>query len=569
MQLKGGIYAMIFIAIAIMGFSSCAQMTAEPEARLEGKFYSEMGGYFLMFDESYFIKRIVIHANSPVKNIDIYVQVAPKKWKRVKQFKSPVNAATPINIATRGDAIRVVQKTQIYGRDDYIQDIEAFGSLIATAQVQPPRRATQGMVRPDEAQNADESPFDIRKTLVGIAQRASDQSMSQMVDLAFVIDGSVPMAESAGMVERSLADMAATFAGSGIDYRFGLIWFQHGGKQQMWLKPLQEGLVPIENTFATIAAPRKFRGNIAGYGIDAIMEGVLKFKFRSEAENHLVVVTNSKLKTSWGVGQTRKSEVEKILEWCKIEDIHINVIGVDEDIQRQLADSTSGKFYRISKDRQKVNRAPQIDKSAKNRPTNKIDEIFSGIAQHITATVNQPADIVFFCDASLSMDDKVRDICTGLDSLVKILDSERLDYRFGVIRFWAGADGGKSAIRTTNPPLNIEQVKNLFRLRRHGDENLLDAIMEGVPEIKTPDDRKLVLVIVTDEPSTHGPRTEYTYAEAVEVCRNAGAQVNIIGGILSVGKYVDDFQRDVTEGTNGIHYVMPGAEEELLNSRYK
>lgn len=138
MQLKGGIYALIFVVIAIMGSSSCAQMTAETEARLEGKFYSGRHGdygrypvYFLTFGEPYFIKRIVIHANRPVKNIDIYVQVAPEKWKRVKQFKSPVNAATPINIATKGDAIRVVQKTvtRRYGGGDYIQGIEAFGSL--------------------------------------------------------------------------------------------------------------------------------------------------------------------------------------------------------------------------------------------------------------------------------------------------------------------------------------------------------------------------------------------------------------------------------------------------------
>ena len=138
MQLKGGIYAMIFVAIAIMGFSSCAQMTGGTEARLEGKFYRGMRGdygrypaYFLTCSEPHFIKRIVIHVNRPVKNIDIYVQVSPEKWKRVKQFKSPVSAATPINIATTGDAIRVVQKTvtRRYDGGDYIRDIEAFGSL--------------------------------------------------------------------------------------------------------------------------------------------------------------------------------------------------------------------------------------------------------------------------------------------------------------------------------------------------------------------------------------------------------------------------------------------------------
>ena len=129
----------MFIALAstaIAGMSSCAQISGEPEERLEGKFYSGgMGSwgskpaYFLTFNEPHFIRRIVIHTNRPVKNIDIYVQVAPEKWKRVKQFKNPISAATRINIATRGDAIRVVQKSITGGdRGGYIQSIEAFGS---------------------------------------------------------------------------------------------------------------------------------------------------------------------------------------------------------------------------------------------------------------------------------------------------------------------------------------------------------------------------------------------------------------------------------------------------------
>ena len=434
-------------------------------------------------------------------------------------------------------------------------------AIIATAQVQPPRRARRVMVNPDGAQKKEETAVDIRKILVEIAQRASNQSMNQAVDLAFVIDGSVPMVEPVRMIEESVFDIAETFADSGIDYQFGLIWFQKKrGKSEIAVRSLQSGLI----RFGYI-----FKGNVAGYGLDAIMEGILELKFRLEAEKHLVLVTNSKLKTAWGVAQTKDAEVQKILEWCKLFEIHINVIGINEDVQKQLADSTGGKFYRISKDRRKVNHAPQIDKLVKNRSAHKIDGIFRGIAQHIAGTVRQPADIVFVFDASLSMDDKVEDICIGLDSLVKILDSERLDYRFGVIRFWARADGGKSTIITTKPPLNIEQIKNLFRLRRHGDEHLLDAIMEGVPKLQMPDDRKLVLVIVTDELASSGPGTEYTHTRAVEFCRDAGAQVNIIGAVVLPGKFVSEFQLNITESTNGINYIMPGTEEPVLNPRYK
>ena len=120
-------------------------------------------------------------------------------------------------------------------------------------------------------------------------------------------------------------------------------------------------------------------------------------------------------------------------------------------------------------------------------------------------------------------------VCTGLDTLVEILDSKGLDYRLGIIRFWAQAGGGPSSVTTTKPPLNVKQVKQLFRRPKRGDENLLDAIMEGVPRLQTPDDRQLILLVLTDEPSTSGPGTEYTYRTATGVCDNTNAQVNSSG----------------------------------------
>jgi hypothetical protein len=99
--------------------------------------------------------------------------------------------------------------------------------------------------------------------------------------------------------------------------------------------------------------------------------------------------------------------------------------------------------------------------------------------------------------------------------------------------------------------------------------------MEGVPKLQTPDNRKLVLFIITDEPSSSGPGTGYTYAKAVEVCRHANAQVNAIGGIAPMGGPVfspvsghgvsEEFQRRAPASTNGKHYIMPGPEVPFQN----
>ena len=202
------------------------------------------------------------------------------------------------------------------------------------------------------------------------------------------------------------------------------------------------------------------------------MKGLEDLQFRSDAEKHLVVVTNSKLQTSWRKGDERNQVIGKILDWCKRDKIRINIIGVSEEIQMQLTDLTDGKWYPIDKYQRKVDRAPLIDKSIL-----KVDGIFRRVAQHIVETIKQPVDIVFVYDSSSSMDDKVDEICTGLDTLVEVLNSDGVDYRLGVIRFWARFGGGESSIVTTKPPLDAEQVKKLFRRPRRGDEHLLDAIM--------------------------------------------------------------------------------------------
>ena len=435
--------------------------------------------------------------------------------------------------------------------------------IITQAEVRPPRRKRGMMISPDDFQEKKEITVDIGKSLVEIVQRASRQSTNQVVDLVFVIDGSLGMKLPGRMVEERVIDMANAFDEAVVDYQFGLVWFQNAGKtSRITVKPLQRGLAEIEDNFRDVTSP-KFKGSVAGHGLDAIMKGLEELQFRSDAEKHLVVVTNSKLQTSWGKGDARNQVIGKILDWCKRDKIRINIIGVSEEIQMQLTDMTDGKWYAIDKHQRRVDHTPLVDKSV-----TKIDGIFRRIAKHIATTAVQPIDLIFVYDSSLSMDEKVGEICTGLDRLVEVLDSEGLDYRFGIIRFWAQSGGGESSITITRPPLNAKQVKKLFQRPRRGDEHLLDAIMEGVPKLRTPDDRKLVLFIVTDEPSSSGPGTGYTVTRAVEVCRRADAQVNAIGGVGSMGSVhsiadaqvgSEEFQRRAPAVTNGQHYIIPGA----------
>jgi len=114
--------------------------------------------------------------------------------------------------------------------------------------------------------------------------------------------------------------------------------------------------------------------------------------------------------------------------------------------------------------------------------------------------------------------------------MVSVFNAAGLDYRFGMIRFWAAVGGGESTVVITKPPLEAEQVKSLFRLPKNGDEHLLDAIIEGVPKLRTEEGRNLVLIIVTDEPTSKRSEKGYTAGKAISVCRGAFARVYVIGG---------------------------------------
>ncbi|MDE0504622.1 MAG: hypothetical protein OXI86_11145, partial [Candidatus Poribacteria bacterium] len=120
-------------------------------------------------------------------------------------------------------------------------------------------------------------------------------------------------------------------------------------------------------------------------------------------------------------------------------------------------------------------------------------------------------------------------------------------------------------------PLNTDQVKRLFRASKQGERNLLGAVVKGIPKLNTPAHRQLVLVIVTDGSPTFRLEKEHTVDQAIDVCRRAGAQVNVIGqssmGARSYsGRFGGratlpsiEFQKRVAKITNGVFFVMPGS----------
>ena len=448
--------------------------------------------------------------------------------------------------------------------------IDSAVVLEVAAQARRTRR--QRVVMPQQRQEKVNTDIttDLKSNILAIAQRVSSQSQNSMVDLVFVIDSSRDMMDGISVIQKSLIDMANVFEEDLIDYQFAHVSFQKvAGTSRTTIQSFENDLVASQAWFRELQMSRSAE---TGDGLDAILQTIRETNFRLEARKHILVLTNSRLQTAWTAEKAKDKIVKEIVNLCKQDNIHVNIIGKSESAQIQLTARTGGKFYPISGSSQKgvkfVN-SGDLDKSIL-----KIEGVFRLTAEHIAATAKQPTDVVFMFDSSLSMaakSNKIRTdkICAGIDEMASILNSAGINYRFGVIRFWSAIGSGDSVVVLSKPPLNTEQVKRLYRAPKQGDKHLLGAVIKGVPKIKTPVDRQLVLVIVTDGSAGHRAAKGYTINQAIGVCRKAGAQVNVIGeSSMNIHSYKGrfgsragspsvEFQKRVAKTTNGVHYVMP------------
>ena len=436
------------------------------------------------------------------------------------------------------------------------------GALQASAQIRPPRRTRNRIIVDPSAKKQERVKADIGASLKDIAKRATQHAEHPKVDVVLVVDGGRRMSGILIDLEKRLVDMLAVIEAKTVDYRFALISFQSvNGEPKQTFHQWTFDYVGIENALREI---RLAANNVttSGYGLDALVEGLNELDFREAVTTQFVVVTNARMRTLWTETDAKDRISEQIIDRCRRHNVQLNFIGMSEKVQAELADRTNGQWYPIDAGQRRMD-AQRIESGGTvvDKALLRVDGLFRRIAENLVASRPDKVDVVFVFDYSLSMDSKTEATCEGLDQMVAVFRAAGLDYQFGIIRFWAAVGGGESTVVVTKPPLEPEQVKTMFRLPKMGDEHLLDAVIEGVPKLRTAPDRDLVLIIVTDEATSKRTEKEYTAGKAISVCRGARAKVYVIGGVTSVqsGSFGDNFQQQVAQLTKGEHYVMPGA----------
>ena len=436
-----------------------------------------------------------------------------------------------------------------------------IGTLQVAAQVRPPRRRHRIIIDPTTKK---EKPLraDIGASLKDIAKRATQRLQNPKVDVVFVVDGSRQMSGHLADLEKRLVDMLAVIEAKTVDYRFALMSFYSVYEEpRTTLRQWTFDHLSIENAFRNL---RVESGNNveSGYGLDAVVESLNGLEFREDVTTQFVVVTNSRMRTAWTEAKAKSKISKQIIDLCRQNKAQLNFIGISEKVQAELTDETGGVWYPIDSNQQRMD-GQRIRSGATiaDKALLRIDGLFKRIAENLVESRLGKVDVVFIFDYSLSMESKTDAACDGLDQMVSVFEASGLDYQFGIIRFWAAVGGGESTIVVTKPPLEPEQVKSLFRLPKLGDEHLLDAVIEGVPKLRTEQGRDLVLIIVTDESTSKRSEKGYTAGRAISTCRGVFARVYVIGGVTSMrsSSIGDDFQRQVAQLTKGEHYIMPGS----------
>ena len=159
-------------------------------------------------------------------------------------------------------------------------------------------------------------------------------------------------------------------------------------------------------------------------------------------------------------------------------------------------------------------------------------------------------DIVILLDYSRSMGGKSQAIMLGLSTLIGRLSIFPIKYRVGLIRFAEAKDAIKvvDGVDVHEMPLNEILIENLMADPFGGDEHLIDAIVEGLPQVNFSPYAKRFLLILTDEPTTG----KYPAEQALQMCKSQGILVYVVGHPQE-----DDFQTKLAKETRGLFFTMP------------
>lgn len=472
-------------------------------------------------------------------DIDVNVSTALRELRQVEDGLSTVESAQPTfggSLGSKRTGGYGVQRTpvrswldiagQIGGEGDETADL---GDFIETKPELP--KVTFGSVM---------------KTL---GEEIAETSDGGPIDVVFVIDASGSMGDNINAVATHLSEMIDVYKSSDIDYQLGLTKFNTKADlkvNNIEVKQLTNNLNEYKRNINAIMVGKDENA------LDAIEKTVRDIRYRPTSQKHIILVTDEPLTSIEG------KTVRGTIDLCREFGIHVNVLGLPDAKHQLLSMKTDGRWHEIPQNRRRGQRGQQTT------PTNEKSKAqylrmtqwteLNRIGKLVLAKAeSSPVDIVLFIDGSNSMEDKVTPFLTQMQMWFRDWDNALLDYQVGVVRF--RMRGSVNMVNVFHPPQSIEQIRRIIELPNKLNEDLIQAINEGMRKIKLRPEAQTHLIIVTDEPIG----TNMSYDGVIQFLAEKHVIVSVVGTF-------DGFLQQVTEKTGGVWVAIPNGN--LINQPY-
>lgn len=169
----------------------------------------------------------------------------------------------------------------------------------------------------------------IGNALDAIAESIADGTSTSAVDIVFLLDASGSMEDNIRAVGNHLMHMVKTFEENQIDFTIGVATFKYKAR----IFPQTRDYQKFERLLANV----KCGGDERAY--NAIVRSIAWVEFRPNVERRFILVTDEPCKGSY--------TPHEVLNRCRLANIKLDVIGINDTMQKALAARTGGLWFPI------------------------------------------------------------------------------------------------------------------------------------------------------------------------------------------------------------------------------
>ena len=184
------------------------------------------------------------------------------------------------------------------------------------------------------------NPF--AKALKRIADHIIGTRELDKVNVVFVLDTSASMRNNIQEVAANLFAMVDAFDLVNLEYHLGMSEFsvRHEG-QRLEIRTLLPDVGMLRR--------RMQKAKLSGdeHALDALMDTPYRIDFHADADQYIILVTDEPASTAFKREGAYTEMREKVIKEYQLQGIRVNVLGVPEPFQQELAETTGGLWQPI------------------------------------------------------------------------------------------------------------------------------------------------------------------------------------------------------------------------------